>query len=50
MEPVAPNVITHCLKSLVVLSLENGRGRVCGKKGFRVPGGIIQPSKKNFLL
>lgn len=42
MDPVAENVITHCLKSLVVLSLENGRGCVCGNEGFSVPEGIIQ--------
>ncbi len=42
MDPVAENVITHCLKSLVVLSQENGSERVCGKEGFRVPEGIIQ--------
>lgn len=36
MDPVAENVSTHCLKSLVVLSLENGRECVCGKEGFLV--------------
>lgn len=42
MDPVAGNVSTHCLKSLAVLSPENGREGVCGKEGFRVPEGIIQ--------
>lgn len=32
MAPVAENANTHCLKSLVVLSLENGREGVCGRE------------------
>lgn len=50
MDPVAENVSTHCLKSLVVLSLANGREGVCGKEGFSVPEGITQWSKRNFIL
>lgn len=46
MDPVAENVSTHCLKSLVVLSLANGREGVCGKEGFSMPEGIIQWSKR----
>lgn len=42
MDPVAVNVIAHCLTSLVVLSLENGRECVCGEEGFSAPEGIIQ--------
>lgn len=42
MDPVAENVIAHCLTPLVVLSLENGRECVCGEEGFNVPEGIIQ--------
>lgn len=30
------------IQSLVVLSLENGRERLCGKYSFSVPEGIIQ--------
>lgn len=50
MDPVAENVSTHCLKSLVVLSLANAREGVCGKEGFSVPEGIIQWSKRNLIL
>lgn len=42
MDPVAENVNTHSLKSLVVLSLENGSEGVCGKEGFSMPEVIIQ--------
>lgn len=40
MDPVAENVITLCLFSLLLL--ENGRERLCGKYSFSVPEGIIQ--------